>query len=187
MPMRLTRRDLAKIAGAGAVGVAAPASAQPSEGVATQRESARGFPNGFLWGTATAACADAPKVAAQDMQVIGSPVDFVGINIYGPAAYVCAASSYVGGAAAGGSDVGGSAVDSDLRGSAAGAAFASLPFPAKFPMMNSSWLRIAPEALYRGPRNPAKVWNVQGSSCRTTPQRSERMGQIPTINRPNHP
>jgi beta-glucosidase len=77
---------------------------------------------------------DAPKVEAQDMQAIGSPVDFVGINIYGPAAYV--------------------------RGSAAGG-FASLPFPAKFPMMNSSWLRIAPEALYWGPRNLAKVWNVK--------------------------
>ena len=27
--------------------------------------------------------------------------------------------------------------------------------------MNSSWLRIAPEALYWGPRNLAKVWNVK--------------------------
>ena len=36
--------------------------------------------------------ADAPKVEAQDMQAIGSPVDFVGINIYGPAAYVRAAA-----------------------------------------------------------------------------------------------
>jgi beta-glucosidase len=27
--------------------------------------------------------------------------------------------------------------------------------------MNSSWLRIAPEALYFGPRNLAKVWNVK--------------------------
>jgi beta-glucosidase len=34
---------------------------------------------------------DAPKVEAQDMQAIRSPVDFVGINIYGPAAYVRAA------------------------------------------------------------------------------------------------
>jgi Glycosyl hydrolase family 1 len=55
MRIRLTRRDLAKVAGAGALGVAAPASAQPSEGAATQRESAGGFPTGFLWGTATAA------------------------------------------------------------------------------------------------------------------------------------
>jgi beta-glucosidase len=79
--------------------------------------------------------ADAPKVEAQDMQAIGTPVDFVGINIYGPAAYV--------------------------RASDAAAGFVSLPFPAKYPMMNSSWLRIGPEALYFGPRNVAKVWNVK--------------------------
>ena len=79
--------------------------------------------------------ADAPKVEAQDMQAIGSPVDFVGLNIYGPVAYV--------------------------RASNAAAGFVSLPFPAKYPMMNSSWLRIAPEALYFGPRNLAKVWNVK--------------------------
>jgi beta-glucosidase len=79
--------------------------------------------------------ADAPKVEAQDMQAIGSPVDFVGLNIYGPVAYV--------------------------RTSDAAAGFVSLPFPAKYPMMNSSWLRIGPEALYFGPRNVAKVWNVK--------------------------
>ena len=79
--------------------------------------------------------ADAPKVEAQDMQAIGSPVDFVGLNIYGPVAYV--------------------------RASDAAAGFVSLPFPAKYPMMNSSWLRIGPEALYFGPRNVAKVWNVK--------------------------
>jgi beta-glucosidase len=69
------------------------------------------------------------------MQAIGSPVDFVGLNIYGPVAYV--------------------------RASNAAAGFVSLPFPAKYPMMNSSWLRIGPEALYFGPRNVAKVWNVK--------------------------
>jgi beta-glucosidase len=79
--------------------------------------------------------ADAPKVGAQDMQAIGSPVDFVGLNIYGPVAYVRTSDAAVG--------------------------FVSLPFPAKYPMMNSSWLRIGPEALYFGPRNVAKVWNVQ--------------------------
>jgi beta-glucosidase len=79
--------------------------------------------------------ADAPKVGAQDMQAIGSPVDFVGLNIYGPVAYVRTSDAAVG--------------------------FVSLPFPAKYPMMNSSWLRIGPEALYFGPRNVAKVWNVK--------------------------
>ena len=35
-----------------------------------------------------------------------------------------------------------------------------MPFPAKFPTMTSPWLKIGPEALYWGPRNIAKVWNV---------------------------
>jgi beta-glucosidase len=32
-----------------------------------------------------------------------------------------------------------------------------VPFPAKHPTMNSSWLKIGPEALYWGRRNVAKV------------------------------
>ena len=40
--------------------------------------------------------ADAPKVEAQDMQAIGSPVDFVGLNIYGPVAYVRASDAAAG-------------------------------------------------------------------------------------------
>jgi beta-glucosidase/6-phospho-beta-glucosidase/beta-galactosidase len=38
--------------------------------------------------------------------------------------------------------------------------FVAVPFPAKHPTMNSSWLKIGPEALYWGPRNVAKVWNA---------------------------
>jgi beta-glucosidase len=81
-----------------------------------------------------AAGADAPKVAAEDMQTISSPVDFVGINVYLPGSYVSASDAAPG--------------------------FVSVPFPAKHPTMNSSWLKIAPEALYWGPRNVAKVWNA---------------------------
>jgi beta-glucosidase len=78
---------------------------------------------------------DAPKVAAEDMKTISAPVDFVGINIYGAGSYVIASD-------------------------AAPRRFVSVPFPAKYPTMNSSWLKIAPEALYWGPRNVAKVWNA---------------------------
>jgi beta-glucosidase len=80
-----------------------------------------------------AAGADAPNIAAGDMNAIGTPVDFVGINVY--------LGSYV------------SASD-------AAPGFVSVPFPAKYPTMNSSWLKIGPEALYWGPRNVAKVWNA---------------------------
>ena len=31
--------------------------------------------------------ADAPKVAAEDMNAIGTPVDFIGINVYLPGSY----------------------------------------------------------------------------------------------------
>src|SRR3984893_6449691 len=81
-----------------------------------------------------AAGADAPKVAAEDMNAIGTPVDFIGINVYLPGSYVSASDAAPG--------------------------FVSVPFPAKYPTMNSSWLKIGPEALYWGPRNVAKVWNV---------------------------
>jgi beta-glucosidase len=81
-----------------------------------------------------AAGADAPKVAAEDMNVIGTPVDFVGINVYLPGSYISASDAAPG--------------------------FTSVPFPAKYPTMNSSWLKIGPEALYWGPRNLAKVWNA---------------------------
>src|SRR5262249_52700816 len=81
-----------------------------------------------------AAGADAPKVAAEDMNAISTPVDFVGINVYGPGSYVSASDAAPG--------------------------FVSVPFAAKHPTMNSSWLKIGPEALYWGPRNVAKIWNV---------------------------
>ena len=82
-----------------------------------------------------AAGVDAPRVAAEDMKTIGAPVDFVGINVYLPGSYVSASDAAPG--------------------------FVSVPFPAKYPTMNSSWLKIAPEALYWGPRNVAKVWNAR--------------------------
>ena len=81
-----------------------------------------------------AAGVDAPKVAAGDMSVISTPVDFVGLNVYLPGSYVSARDDAPG--------------------------FVAVPFPAKFPTMNSSWLKIGPEALYWGPRNVAKIWNV---------------------------
>jgi beta-glucosidase len=81
-----------------------------------------------------AAGGDAPKVAAEDMNAISTPVDFVGINVYLPGSYISASDAAPG--------------------------FTSVPFPAKYPTMNSSWLKIGPEALYWGPRNVAKIWNA---------------------------
>lgn len=78
---------------------------------------------------------DAPKYTADDLRVISSPIDFVGLNVYRPDHYVVAAD--------------------DERG------YSVLPFPASFPHMYSSWLRFGPEAIYWAPRHVAKLWNVK--------------------------
>jgi beta-glucosidase len=77
---------------------------------------------------------DAPTFTPDDLKVISSPLDFVGINIYTPT-YVRAASTPEG--------------------------FATVPHPDSFPHMASPWLFVGPEALYWGPRHVAKIWNVK--------------------------
>jgi beta-glucosidase len=78
---------------------------------------------------------DAPKYSAEDLRIISSPVDFVGLNVYTPHHYVVAA-------------------DND-RG------FSLVPLPASFPHMDAPWLKIAPEAMYWAPRHVAKIWGVK--------------------------
>jgi beta-glucosidase len=79
--------------------------------------------------------ADAPSFTPDDLKAISSPIDFVGINVYMPNQYVVAGEN--------GND------------------FALLPFAATYPHMDSSWLRIGPEAMYWAPRHIAKLWNVK--------------------------
>ena len=78
---------------------------------------------------------DAPKFTPEDLRVISSPVDFVGLNVYMPDHYVVAADNPRG--------------------------FALAPFPASFPHMDAPWLRFGPETMYWSPRNVAKLWNVK--------------------------
>ncbi|WPO40342.1 GH1 family beta-glucosidase [Tardiphaga sp. 42S5] len=78
---------------------------------------------------------NAPSFTAEELKIISSPVDFVGLNVYMPQYYVVASGDQNG--------------------------FALVPFPTSFPRMDSDWLRIGPEALYWAPRNVAKVWNVK--------------------------
>jgi beta-glucosidase len=78
---------------------------------------------------------NAPKYTAEDLKVISSPIDFVGLNVYMPHHYVVAADNANG--------------------------FALMPFPATFPHMDAAWLRIGPEAMYWAPRNVAKLWDVK--------------------------
>jgi beta-glucosidase len=75
--------------------------------------------------------ANAPKVEAGDMEIIASPLDFVGLNVYAPE-YVRAASNADG--------------------------YAVAPRPASYPHMASPWLYIGPEVLYWAVRNVSEVW-----------------------------
>jgi beta-glucosidase len=82
-----------------------------------------------------AAGADAPKFTPDELKTIASPVDFVGLNVYAPGAFVQAGDSPGG--------------------------YALLPLPASYPHMASPWLTIGPQALYWAPRHVAKIWNVR--------------------------
>jgi beta-glucosidase len=81
-----------------------------------------------------AAGADAPRFTPDELKIISSPLDFVGINIYTPL-YVRADATPIG--------------------------FAIVPHPTSFPHMASPWLFVGPEALYWGPRHVARIWNVR--------------------------
>src|SRR5258706_13381126 len=75
--------------------------------------------------------ANAPKVEAGDMKVIGSPLDFVGLNVYTPE-YVRADSSRDG--------------------------FVVVQRQTSAPHMASPWLYIGPEVIYWAVRNVSDIW-----------------------------
>jgi beta-glucosidase len=124
------------------IGVCVPAIETPEHIEAARiatRELNAGYATAIFEGRYTdaflaAAGADAPKFTAEEMKIIGSPLDFVGINIYVPTNYVRATDAEPG--------------------------FAAIPFPASFPRMQSDWLKCGPEALYWGPRMLHDVWGV---------------------------
>ena len=78
--------------------------------------------------------ADAPSFTAEEMAIIKSPMDFVGLNVYQPT-YVRADSSEQG--------------------------YAVVPNPASYPHMYSPWLTVGPEALYWSPRLVHEIWGVK--------------------------
>jgi len=75
--------------------------------------------------------ADAPRFTAEEMVIIRTPMDFVGLNIYQPT-YVRADGSEKG--------------------------YAVINPPASFPHMYSNWLYVGPEALYWAPRIVTDLW-----------------------------
>ena len=77
---------------------------------------------------------DAPKFTADELKIISSPIDFVGLNIYAPQFYVVAKDRAPG--------------------------FDVLPFPDSFPHMKSEWLRVGPETAYWVPRIVSRIWKT---------------------------
>jgi beta-glucosidase len=76
--------------------------------------------------------ADAPRVGAGDMQAIGSPIDFLGLNVYQPF-YVRA------------------------DGSAKG--YELVPRQTSYPRMASPWIAVGPEVMYWAVRNVSDLWH----------------------------
>jgi beta-glucosidase len=77
--------------------------------------------------------ADAPRFTEDELKTISTPVDFVGINVYAPGAYV--------------------------RASDAPSGYTTIPLPASYPHMESRWLTFGPETLYWAPLQVANLWN----------------------------
>ena len=78
---------------------------------------------------------DAPKFTDDDLKIIGSPLDFVGINVYRPIAYVLASDQAPG--------------------------WREIPFAKAHPKMFNSWLTLGPEAMYWGPKFVQSPWGVK--------------------------
>jgi len=77
---------------------------------------------------------DAPRFTAAELKAIGSPLDFVGLNIY-TATYIHPSSNEAG--------------------------YERIPNPNSFPHFMSPWLTVGPEALYWSPRLVQQLWNVK--------------------------
>jgi beta-glucosidase len=106
---------------------------------ATREENAP-FLTVMLEGTYTdaylkGAGADAPKFSDDDLRIISSPVDFVGINVYRPLAYVLASD--------------------EARG------WREIPFAKAHPKMFNSWLTLGPEAMYWAPKFVQSLWGAK--------------------------
>jgi beta-glucosidase len=104
------------------------------------REMNAGFLTVMLEGNYTdaylaAAGNDAPKFTAEDLKIISSPVDFIGLNVYRPSAYVVASDAASG--------------------------FRPIPFNKSHPHMLSSWHLLGPEAMYWAPRHVASLWGTK--------------------------
>jgi len=78
---------------------------------------------------------DAPKFSDEDLKIIASPLDFVGINVYKPAEYVLASDDAPG--------------------------WREIPLAKGHPMLSSRWHTMGPEAMYWAPKFVQSLWNAK--------------------------
>ncbi|NMF82830.1 family 1 glycosylhydrolase [Nodosilinea sp. P-1105] len=78
---------------------------------------------------------NAAKFTEEDLRIIASPLDFVGINVYLAAAYAKAIDTAPG--------------------------YEFVPINDSHPRTASPWHRVTPEAIYWAPRFVQSLWNVQ--------------------------
>jgi beta-glucosidase len=91
---------------------------------------------------------DAPKFTDEEMKIIGSPLGFVGINVYIPTLLVMASDQPPG--------------------------YREVPFNDSHPKMFSSWHRLAPESQYWSPRLLHSLWKPKGDLHHRERVRGER-------------
>jgi beta-glucosidase len=79
--------------------------------------------------------ADAPTFTDDELRTIGSPLDFVGINVYKPGWYVAPADQPPG--------------------------YRVIPINASHPKMKSAWHVFDPEVMYWAPRQMQSIWGAR--------------------------
>src|SRR5215813_8082456 len=78
---------------------------------------------------------DAPKFTDEDLEVIASPLDFVGINVYKPTFYALASDQLPG--------------------------WREIPFAKSHPGMFNRWLSLGPDSLYWAPKFVQSLWGAK--------------------------
>jgi beta-glucosidase len=78
---------------------------------------------------------EAPKITDDDLKVIASPLDFVGVNVYKPAFYALASDRAPGRRV--------------------------IPFAKAHPTMFNQWLSLGPECLYCAPKFVQSLWGAK--------------------------
>ena len=85
--------------------------------------------------------ANAPKFTAEEMKIIGSPLDFQGLNVYQPM-WIRAVTP-----------------EDNAHDHEQG--YADVPGPSSYPHMFSPWLTFGPEGIYWSPRLANKLWDLK--------------------------